>query len=108
MFDNELYLYADDSTLFAPIKTSVNSKTVVASLNRDLSNMKEWAASLNRDLSNMKKWAASLNRDLTNMKEWADRLKVTFKPTKCKTMILSRKRTPSKLDLYFSDCKLPN
>ena len=31
--DNELYLYADDSTLFAPIKTTVNSKTVAASLN---------------------------------------------------------------------------
>ena len=44
--DNELYLYADDSTLFAPIKTSVNSKTVAASLNRDLSNMNEWARQL--------------------------------------------------------------
>ena len=33
---------------------------------------------------------------------------MTFEPTKCKTMILSRKRTPSKLNLYFGDCKLPS
>ena len=76
---NELFLYADDSTLFAPIRTSDNIDTV----------------------------AASLNRDLSKMKEWAERWKVTFEPTKCKTMVLSRKRTPSKPDLYFGDCKLP-
>jgi hypothetical protein len=78
--ENELFLYADDSMLFAPIKRSANSITV----------------------------AASLYRDLNNMKAWADKWKVTFEPTKCKTMVLSRKRTPSKLELYFGACKLPS
>ena len=77
--ENELFLYADDSTLFAPIKKSDDINTA----------------------------AASLNRDLNNMKVWAQKWKVTFEPTKCKTMVLSRKRTPSKLDLYFGDCRLP-
>ena len=47
--------------------------------------------------------AASLH---SKMKVWADEWKVTFKPTKCKTMVLSRKRTPSKLILYFGYCML--
>ena len=42
------------------------------------------------------------------MKAWADKWKVTFEPTKCKTMVISRKRTPSQLELYFGDCKLPS
>ena len=76
--ENELFLYADDSTLFAPIRTSDDIITV----------------------------AASLNRDLSNIKLWADKWKVTFEPTKCRAMVLSRKRSPSKLDLYFGICKL--
>ena len=42
------------------------------------------------------------------MKVWADKWKVTFEPTKCKTMVISRKRSPSKPDIYFGDCKLPS
>lgn len=76
---NKLFLYADDSTLFAPIRTSDDIDTV----------------------------AARLNGDLSKMKVWAEKWKVTFEQTKCKTMVLSRKRTPSKPDLYFGDCKLP-
>ena len=78
--NNELYVYADDSTLFAPIKSSTDLNTV----------------------------AASINKDLSNMKVWADKWKVTFEPTKCKTMVISRKRSPSKPDIYFGDCKLPS
>ena len=47
--------YADDSTLFAPITSSTECETVVA----------------------------SVNRDLEKMKAWADAWKVTFEPTKC-------------------------
>ncbi|KAJ8356350.1 hypothetical protein SKAU_G00191440 [Synaphobranchus kaupii] len=68
---NVLFLYADNSTLFAPIRTSDDIDAV----------------------------AASLNRDLSSMKVWADKWKVTFELTKYKTMVLSRKRTPSKPDL---------
>lgn len=74
---NELYLYADDSTLFAPIRAG-ESNTV----------------------------AAGLNRDLDRMKAWADDWNVTFEPTKCKAMVMSRKRNPSNPDLYFGNCKL--
>ena len=52
------------------------------------------------------KQTASLNRDLHLMKMWADKWKVTFEPSKCKAMTISRKRNPSTLDLYFGDCKL--
>ncbi|KAJ8359908.1 hypothetical protein SKAU_G00164330 [Synaphobranchus kaupii] len=52
---NVLFLYADDSTLFAPIRTSDDTDAV----------------------------AASLNRDLSSMKVWADKWKVTFEPNKC-------------------------
>ena len=75
--ENDLYLYADDSTLFAPIRSG-DCGTV----------------------------EASLNRDLQRMKAWADMWKITFEPSKCKTMVMSRKRTPSKLNLFFGDCKL--
>ena len=71
--ENELFLYADDSTLYAPIPSPKDSNRV----------------------------AASLNRDLDRMKYWADRWKVTFEPTKCKSMIVSRKRTPSSINLYL-------
>jgi hypothetical protein len=50
--------------------------------------------------------AASLNRDLRRMKVWSDKWKVTFEPTKCKTMVVSRKWKPSKLHLYFRDSML--
>ena len=76
--ENELYLYADDSTLYAPIPSPQASEDV----------------------------AASLNRDLTRMKSWADTWKVTFEPSKCKVMTFSRKRSPSELNLYLGDCQL--
>ncbi len=45
--------------------------------------------------------------DLGRKKKWADvKWKVTFEPTKCKSMMLSRKRKPSNLNLHFGDCKL--
>ena len=77
-FENELFLNADDSTLYAPIPSPKDSNRV----------------------------AASLNRDLDRMKSWADRWIVTFEPTKCKSMIVSRKRTPSSINLYLGDCQL--
>jgi hypothetical protein len=40
------------------------------------------------------------------MEVWSDKWKVTFEPTKCKTMVISRKRNPSKLYLYFGDYML--
>ena len=56
--ENEFFLYADGSTLYAPIPSPKDSNRV----------------------------AASLNRDLDRMKSWADRWKVTFEPTKYKSM----------------------
>ena len=78
MCKNEIYLYADDCTLFAPIRSPSESNLVAASLNRDLERIKAWAA------------------------DWM----VTFEPTKCKAMMISRKRSPSTLDLYFWNSKL--
>ena len=75
---NEMYLYADDCTLFAPIRSPSESNLVAASLNRDLERIKAWAA------------------------DWM----VTFEPTKCKAMMISRKRSPSTYDLYFGNSKL--
>jgi len=75
--ENDLYLYADDSTLYATIRPG-DRKAV----------------------------EASLNRDLQRIKAWADKWKVTFEPSKCKSMVMSRKRPPSKLDLFFDNCKL--
>ena len=74
--ENQLYLYADDSTLFAPIRSVNERASVFTSLNRDLEKMRVWAA------------------------------KVTFEPTKCKALMLSRKRTPAIPDLYFGNTKL--
>ena len=76
--EKQLYLYADDSTLFAPIRSVNERVSVFTSLNRDLEKMRVWAA----------KW------------------KVTFKPTTCKALMLSRKRTPAIPDLYFGTTKL--
>ena len=76
--ENQLYLYADDSTLFAPIR-SVNERASTFT---------------------------SLNRDLKKMRVWAGKLKVTFEPTKCKALMLSRKRMPAIPDLYFGNTKL--
>uniref|UniRef100_A0A8C1X8J4 Reverse transcriptase domain-containing protein n=1 Tax=Cyprinus carpio TaxID=7962 RepID=A0A8C1X8J4_CYPCA len=45
--------------------------------------------------------AASLNKDLENIRRWADTWKVTFEPSKCKAMVLSRKRLPSCPDLFL-------
>ena len=76
--ENPLYLYADDSTLFCEIKSPSQADAV----------------------------CASLNRDLENVKLWADKWKVTFEPSKCKVLIISRKRKPTKIDLYFDNKKL--
>ena len=76
--EKQLYLYADDSTLFAPIR-SVNERTSTFT---------------------------SLNRDLEKMRVWAGKWKVTFEPTKCKALMLSRKRMPAIPDLYFGNTKL--
>ena len=75
--ENQLYLYADDSTLFAPIRSVNERASVFTSLNRDLEKMRVWAAK-----------------------------KVTFEPTKCNALMLSRKRTPAIPDLYFGNTKL--
>ena len=40
------------------------------------------------------------------MRVWAAKWKVTFEPTKCKALMLSRKRTPAIPDLYFGNTKL--
>ena len=76
--ENQLYLYADDSTLFAPIRSVNERASVFTSLYRDLEKTRVWAA----------KW------------------KVTFESTKCKTLVLSRKRTPAIPHLYFGNTKL--
>ena len=71
-------MYADYCTLFAPIKSVCGTASVIASLNRDLDQMRSWAA----------KW------------------KVTFVPTKCKAMVLSRKRQPTSPVLRLGQYKL--
>ena len=76
--ENQLYLYADDSTLFAAIR-SVNARASVFT---------------------------SLNRDLEKMRVWAAKWKVTFELTKCKALMLFRKRTPAVPNLYFGNTKL--
>ena len=40
------------------------------------------------------------------MRIWADRWKVTFEPSKCKALTISRKRNPTRLDLQFGSTKL--
>ena len=72
-----MFLYADNATLYAPIKRSTDERNAVA---------------------------ASLNRDLSKMHSWANKWKVTFESSKCKAMILSRKKLPSHLDLYLGTC----
>ena len=54
---NEVYMYADDVTLFKPVTTSEAGGVS----------------------------ARSLNADLAKIHSWADRWKVTFEPTKCKS-----------------------
>ena len=76
--ENQLYLYAHDSTLLAPIRSVNERASVFTSLNRDPEKMRVWAA----------KW------------------KVTFEPTKCKALMLCRKRTPAIPDLYFGNANL--
>lgn len=49
---------------------------------------------------------SSLNRDLDRMKSWADKRKVTFEQSKCKTMTTSRKRNPTRRELFFGSTKL--
>ena len=76
--ENPIFLFADDSTLFCEISSNAEAETV----------------------------GDSLNKDLASMKTWADKWKVTFEPTKCKAMTLSRKRQPSRTDLYFGATKI--
>ncbi|KAI8518904.1 hypothetical protein Bbelb_021610 [Branchiostoma belcheri] len=76
--ENPLYLYADDSNLFCVIKTGDDSRAATESLGRDLQNMSNWAV----------KW------------------KVTFEPAKCKAMTISRKRNPTRSDLFFGNTRL--
>ena len=76
--EKQLYLNADHSTLFAPIRSVNERSSVLASLNRDLEKMRVWAAN------------------------W----KVTFEPRKCKALVLSRKRMPTVPDLYFGITQL--
>ena len=40
------------------------------------------------------------------MRIWADRWKVTFEPSKCKAMTISRKRNPTRLGLQFGTTEL--
>ena len=75
---NQLYLYADDSTLFCEIKSTDDPMAITA----------------------------SLNTDLEKMRTWADTWKVTFEPSKCKVMTISRKRNPTRLDLQFGSTTL--
>ena len=77
--ENELLLYADDSTLYSPVDSVNNRSTVVD----------------------------SLNRDLIRIKTWADRWKVIFEPTKCHAMIISRKRKPFQCNLYYNENVIP-
>ena len=60
-----IYLYADDLTLFYEIKS--NDDPVAKT--------------------------ARLSKDLERMKNWTDRWNVTFEPSKCNAMTISRKRT---------------
>ena len=76
--ENTLYLYADDSTLFCEIRSTGEAEEA----------------------------SASLNRDLENMKRWADKWRVSFEPAKCKALTISRKRQPSRIDLYFGNTRL--
>ena len=49
---------------------------------------------------------ASLNMDLERMRNWADKWKVTFEPSKCKALTISRKRNPTWSDLFCGNTKL--
>ena len=71
--ENELLLYADDSTLFCIVDSE--AKRINA--------------------------AECLNRDLTKIKAWAEKWKVVFEPSKCRAMVISRKRNPFNCKLYF-------
>ncbi|CAJ1050811.1 hypothetical protein Bbelb_118400 [Xyrichtys novacula] len=57
-------------------------------------------------LSNAPEVTASLNKDLENLRKWANAWKVTFEPSKCKAIFLSRKRNPSRLDLFFGTTRI--
>ena len=73
-----LYLYVDDCTLFWEITSTDDPKAITT----------------------------SLNRDLGRMRIRADRWKVTFEPSKCEALTISRKRNPTWLDLLFGNAKL--
>lgn len=72
--ENDIFLYADDSTIFAP--------------------------------SNGAEVAVSVNKDMDNIRKWADAWMVTFEPSKCQAMILSRKRCPSSPVFFFGSTKI--
>ena len=76
--ENELFLYADDSTLYCKVDS----------------------------LSKRADSAASINRDLDKLKAWADKWKVIFEPSKCQAMVVSRKRNPFDLKVYFDNTEV--
>ncbi|XP_060775509.1 uncharacterized protein LOC132885169 [Neoarius graeffei] len=76
--ENEMYTYPDDLTLYGHIRSPADKAKV----------------------------EASLNQDLQQIAIWGDQWKTTFEPSKCKFVILSRKRTPSALDLHFNGHQL--
>ena len=78
--ENDLFLYVDDFTLFCEIGSAGDADVA----------------------------SASLNRDLEGLKIWADirAIKLTFEPSKCKVLTISRKRQPTRIDLHFGNTKL--
>ena len=70
---NEIFLYADDSSLFCSIPSKCDRA----------------------------KCTQSINRDLEKIFAWAEKWKVTFEPSKCKSLTISRKQDPLTDQLYF-------
>ena len=73
--ENEMFLFADDSTLFGKVDARTKPQDA----------------------------ADSINRDLMKIKSWADSWKVVFEPAKCQAMVISHKRMPSTCELYYGD-----
>ena len=76
--DNDLHLFADDSTLHIVIKNTCNRNPCAESLQRDLHKIDSWAAN------------------------WC----VTFNASKTEEMIISRKRTQDHPPLFFMNNEL--
>ena len=76
--ENQLCLYAGDSTLFCEFKSTDDPKAITT----------------------------SLNRDLERKRVWASKRKDTFEPFKCKFMTISRKRIPTRPEFQFGSTTL--